>query len=65
MVEYTLGVAIKPKKSIAQYRKEKIRIMTKDFCIRLTETEINRINNLPTINAINAYCIKILNERWN
>lgn len=50
--------------NISTYRKRKIKIMERDFCIKLAQEEIDHINELPTAEAVDAYCIDILNNRW-
>ena len=50
--------------SIKTYRKHKIKILSRDFCIRLTDEEIERINNLETEIAIDQCCLGIINKRW-
>jgi hypothetical protein len=50
--------------SIGTYRKRKIKIMERDFCIKLTQAEIDHIYEPPTAGAIDAYCIDIINDRW-
>lgn len=55
-----------PKKtaSLKSYRKQKIKILERDFCIKLTEEEIERVNNLTTEVQIDQFCLGIINNRW-
>lgn len=64
MAKVVKGVDCKPAENIERYRKRKIKIMERDFCINLAQTEIDHINELPSVEAVNAYCIGILNNRW-
>lgn len=63
-VDYVIGAMVKSTKNIVRYREKKINIMNTHFCVSLTESEINNINGLNTINEIDAYCFSILNNRW-
>lgn len=64
MAKVVKDIGYKSVESIGTYRKRKIKIMERDFCIKLTQAEIDHINELPTAGAVDAYCIDILNDRW-
>ena len=64
MARVVKDIGYKCIESIGTYRKRKIKIMERDFCIKLTQEEIDHINELPTAGAVDAYCIDILNDRW-
>lgn len=50
--------------NINSYRKAKLKILSRDFCIELTTDEFAHANTLTTIAAIDQFCIGILNNRW-
>ena len=51
--------------SIETYRERKITILTRDFKVKLTSEEIEKINSLPTEYTIDYYCREILRKRWS
>ena len=64
MAKVVNDIGYKSVENIHTYRKRKLKIMERDFCIALTQAEIDHINKLPTAGAVDAYCIDILNDRW-
>ena len=64
MAKVVNDIGYKSVENITTYRKRKIKIMQRDFLITLTQEEIDHINKLPTAGAVDAYCIDILNNRW-
>lgn len=64
MAKVVNDIGYKSVENINTYRKRKIKIMERDFCIKLTQAEIDHINELPTACAVDAYCIDIINSRW-
>lgn len=56
----------KPKRnaSLNTYRKQKLRILERDFCIRLTEEEVNHANSLKTEAQIDQFFLGCINRRW-
>lgn len=50
--------------SVKSYRKAKLKILDRDFKIKLTEEEINRANSLTTEIQIDQFCMGIINSRW-
>lgn len=51
--------------SVKTYRKQKIKMLEKDFLLNLSTEEKNRINELETIAAIDRYARTILRNHWN
>lgn len=51
--------------SLKQYRKMKLKMLERDFCIRLTDAEREYANTLTTEIAIDQFCLGILNNRWD
>ena len=49
--------------SIEEYRYEKIRMLEDDFCIDLSDDELDHFNSLETEGDIDAYAHDILVER--
>lgn len=56
--------AVPRKVSLKEYRKMKIKMLKKDFCINLTDEEIAHANTLKTEAALDQFCLGILNNRW-
>lgn len=46
------------------YKKYKLRMLQRDFCIRLTEEELAHYETLDTKTKVDQFCIAILNNRW-
>ena len=57
--------ATKPRSmSLKAYRKMKLKMLERDFCIPLTDEERAHANTLTSEAAIDQFCIGILNNRW-
>jgi 5-enolpyruvylshikimate-3-phosphate synthase len=52
-----------PQMSIKQYRKMKLR-MLKDFGIRLSDEQMNRMNKLETEIKIDNFCISLIRNQY-
>ena len=50
--------------SIKSYRKAKLKMLSRDFLVKLTEEEIEHANTLTTEAQIDQFCMGILNDRW-
>ena len=50
--------------SFKTYKKYKLRMLQKDFCITLTEEELADYNALETEIKVDQFCVTILNKRW-
>lgn len=62
--EYIESARIPKHTNIKSYRKAKLKILSRDFCIQLTEDELEHVNNLKTEVAIDQFCLGIINKRW-
>lgn len=51
--------------SVDAYRKYKMRMLNRDFCIGLTEEEVEHFNSLQTEDTIDRYFRTLLNDRWD
>ena len=51
--------------SLKSYRRMKIKMLERDFCINLTSEERARAETLKTEAAIDQFCMGILNNRWD
>lgn len=51
--------------SLDGYRKYKMRMIIHDFCIGLTEAEVEHFNSLQTEEAIDRYFRTLLNNHWD
>lgn len=57
--------AVVPRKmSIKQYRKMRLKMLTRDFCIKLEDEEVAHANTLTTESQIDQFYIGILNKNW-
>ena len=61
---YIESIGIPRTANIKTYRKAKIKMLERDFCIKLTEEETERVNNLTTEIKIDQFCLGIINNRW-
>lgn len=52
------------KMSFKQYKKHKLKMLRRDFCIRLTEEELAHADTLTTEMQVDQFCLGILNKRW-
>lgn len=52
----------KRKMSIKEYRKRKLKMLKRDFCIHLTDEEIDHANTLDKEIAIDQFCISMINK---
>ena len=52
------------KMSLKEYRKMKIKMLKRDFCINLTDEELSHAETLTTEVQIDQFCISILNKYW-
>lgn len=48
-----------------RYKKMKIRMLTEDFRLKLTEEEINHFNELTSEISIDRYAKELMNKRWD
>lgn len=53
------------KMSLKEYRKMKLKMLKRDFCIKLTDEEIAHANTLTTEVQLDQFCLGILNKRWD
>lgn len=50
--------------SFKTYKKMKLKMLRRDFCILLTDDELARFNALTTEIQVDQFCLGILNNRW-
>ena len=62
---YVESVGIPKTANINTYRKAKIKMLQRDFCIKLTEEELKHVNALATEIKIDQFCLGMINKRWN
>lgn len=51
--------------SLPQYKKNKIKMLQRDFCLKLTEEEIETINSLESETEIDRYARELMEKHWN
>lgn len=59
---YTIGVPVT--NNIDSYRKAKLKILKRDFYIKLTPEEIEHANELKSEIAIDQFCLSAINRHW-
>ena len=52
------------KTPLETYKKNKLKILKRDFRITLTDEELERIKSLKTEVQIDQFCLGILNKYW-
>ena len=52
------------KMSLKEYRKMKLKMLTRDFRVKLTDEDIAHANTLTTEAQIDQFFISMLNNRW-
>lgn len=62
MIDDRKAAGFERKISFKQYKKYKLRMLQRDFCIKLEEEDIAHYNTLTTETQIDQFCIRILNE---
>jgi len=50
--------------SFNAYRNMKLRMLTRDFCIKLTEEELAHAKTLKTKVQVDQFCITALDKYW-
>ena len=53
------------KMSFSSYKKMKLKMLKRDFCIMLTDEELAHAESLQSEIQVDQFCIKILNSRWD
>ena len=51
--------------SLPQYKKNKIKILQRDFCIPLTSEEIEHMKSLTSETSVDRYARELMNKYWN
>ena len=55
---------MKMKMSLSQYKKAKVKMLTRDFLIKLTSEQIEHINSLASEIEVDRYARTILDNAW-
>ena len=50
--------------SFRMYKKMKLTMLQKDFCLPLTEAEVLHFKSLTTEAKIDQFCVTMLNKYW-
>jgi len=61
-----MGPGTKKRKdnSVNTYRKFKLKILKRDFCITITEAESEYAETLTTETQIDQFCLGMINKYW-
>lgn len=51
--------------SFKAYKKMKLKMLKRDFCILITEEELAHVETLTTEIQIDQFCLAVLERRWN
>lgn len=65
MIDDKQAAGFQRQMSFKQYKKYKLRMLKKDFCLPLTETELTQYETLTTETQIDQFCVTMLNKYWN
>lgn len=52
-------------KTLKSYKKWKLRMLKKDFCIKVSREEEEEFNSLKTEIAVDRYARKLLDNAWD
>lgn len=64
MIDDRTAAGFQRQMSFKQYKKYKLSMLQKDFCIGLTNEELAQFDSLTTEFEVDKFCITILNDRW-
>lgn len=64
MIDDRSAAGFQRKMSFKSYKKMKLRMLQRDFCIKLTDEELEHANTLTTEAQVDQFCIGVLNNRW-
>ncbi len=65
MIEDKVAAGFTRQMTFKTYKKMKLRMLTKDFCLPLTETELAYAKTLTTEMQVDQFCVTMLNKYWN
>ncbi len=63
MIDDKAAAGFSRKMSFKTYKKYKLRMLQKDFCIQLTEEDLDYYNTLDTETKVDQFFIAIINNR--
>lgn len=58
------GTHLHKSMTLKAYRKMKLKILKRDFCVYLTEEELAHADTLTTKTQIDQFCIGMLDKYW-
>lgn len=65
MIDDKSAAGFQRKMSFKQYKKAKLRMLERDFCIKLTAAELVQATTLETEGEVDRFFVTVLNNRWN
>ena len=65
MIDDRTAAGFQRQMSFKQYKKYKIRMLTRDFYLPLTKEELAQYDSLTTETEIDRFCVTMLNKYWN
>lgn len=64
MIDDRTAAVPERKMSFKTYKKTKLKMLRRDFCIMLNEEELAHYDTLTTEVQVDQFCLGILNKRW-
>lgn len=64
MIDDRTAAGFQRQMSFKQYKKYKLKMLQRDFCIKLEDEELAQYDVLTTEFEVDRFCITILNDRW-
>ena len=50
--------------SFSSYKKMKLKMLRRDFCVMLTDEELEHAESLQNEIQVDQFCLGVLNSRW-
>ena len=64
MIDDKNAAGFQRKMSFKTYKKMKLKMLQRDFCVQLTDAELAHYNTLKTEIQVDKFCVTVLNDRW-
>ena len=64
MIDDRTAAGFQGQMSFKTYKKMKLRMLRRDFCIKLTDEDLEHYDTLDTETKVDQFCVTILNREW-
>ena len=64
MIDDKTAAGFQREMSFKTYKKYKLTMLQRDFCLPLTDAEVAEYNTLKTKEKIDQFCVTMLNRYW-